>query len=239
MTNTIERSHLETGGRIETFDEPAERHRVAGVLAIVGAIAMGVGGGVFSSSGADLWGLVDGDVDVTSYLNDAAASASTLHAAHAIWIAGVLTLALAGVLLAGRRTDATSAAARATYTLGAALAIPGFMSMVALTRLAESGSDAPALAETLAFLGARLDDVATTVILGLGTVLLTLANHQTWMPRWLAGFGMVCGAVGLISMISIFFGEVATIGFLIVPVGIIWTVAAGIVTIRRSGPGAV
>ncbi len=54
------------------------------------------------------------------------------------------------------------------------------------------------------------------------------------MPRWLVWLGIACGAAALLSVVSIFFGETATYGFLIVPIGIAWTIAAGIVTIRRT-----
>jgi hypothetical protein len=195
---------------------------------------MGVGGVLYGSAGADLWGFIDGDVDVATYLRDASASATTLLAAHTIWMVGVLILAIGGVLLTGRRQDSASTAARATYTIGAALAIPAFMSMVALTRLAESGADAPELANALAFLGGRLDDVATAVIIGLGPVLLTIANRSTWMPRWLVVAGVVCGVAGALSVVALFIGAADTLGFAIVPLGIGWMIAAGIVTIRRS-----
>lgn len=219
---------------VATAEESQRRRRAGGLLSIVGAVAMGTGGAVYTSTGADLWGLVDGDVDINTYLADAAASVSTLHTAHTIWIAGVLALALGGVLLTGRSSDDPSTAARATYTIGAALAIPAFMTMIALTRLAETGADAPALTEALAFLGARLDDLATVVIVGLGPVLITIANRRTWMPGWLAALGVACGAAGLLSIISIYFGQSATLGFLIVPIGLAWTLAAGIVTIRQT-----
>ena len=72
------------------------------------------------------------------------------------------------------------------------------------------------------------------MIVGLGPVLITLAKLRTWMPRWLVWLGIACGAAALLSVVSIFFGETATYGFLIVPIGIAWTIAAGIVTIRRT-----
>jgi hypothetical protein len=147
---------------------------------------------------------------------------------------GVLVLALGGVLLTGRTTDAASTAARATYSIGAALAIPAFMTMIALTRLAESGTDAPALVEALAFLGARLDDVATIVIIGLGPILITLASRKTWMPRWLVRFALVVGVAALVSVISLFFGQAGSFGLLLVPIGIVWSISAGIVTLRRA-----
>jgi hypothetical protein len=210
----------------------AAPHRAAGLTAIAGAATMIAGAIAWSIADADLWGLVDGDVQAGTYLADAAASAPTLHAAHTIWMAGVFVLALGGALLTGRRDDPASGAARASYTIGAALAIPAFMSMVALTRLAESGADQPALAAALAFLGARLDDVATVILLGVGPVLLGLANRRTWMPSWLVALAWVCGAAGLLSLVSLFFGMAASLGFLIVPVGMIWTIAAGTVAVR-------
>lgn len=221
-------------GVVETPDDSLSRRRTAALLSIIGAAAMGLGGAVSTSTGADLWGLVDGDVDVATYLAEAAGSVSTLHTAHAIWIVGVLVIALGGVLLTGRTTDAASTAARATYAIGAALAIPAFMTMIALTRLAESGTDAPALAEALAFLGARLDDVATIVIIGIGPVLIALASRKTWMPRWLARFAVLVGVAALVSAVSLFFGQAGSLGLLLVPIGIAWTISAGIVTLRRA-----
>jgi len=219
---------------VATAEESRRLRRAGGLLSIIGAVAMGTGGAFYTSTGADLWGLVDGDVDINTYLADAAASVSTLLVAHTIWIAGIVALTLGGVLLTGRSSDHTSTAARATYTIGAALAIPAFMTMIALTRLAETGADAPALTEALAFLGARLDDLATVIVVGLGPVLITIANRRTWMPGWLAALGVASGAAGLLSIISMFFGQSASLGFLIVPIGLAWTLAAGIVTIRAT-----
>ena len=232
MTTTLR--NTPTRALAETRDLTITSGRAAGTLSIVGAAAMGVGGIVYSAAGADLWGLVDSDVGVDTYLTDAAASVSTLHAAHAIWIAGVLILALGGILLTRGGQDTPSVIARGTYTVGAALAIPAFLTMVALTRLAESGTDAPGLAESLGFLGARTDDVATAVIIGLGPALISLANRDGWMPVWLVRIGMIAGLAGLVSLVSLFFGAGATIGFAIVPLGIIWTIAAGTITLRQS-----
>ena len=59
MTATAAGQPIKTAARIEALDEPPQRRRAAGVLSIIGATAMGVGGGIFTSTGADLWGLVD------------------------------------------------------------------------------------------------------------------------------------------------------------------------------------
>ncbi len=213
---------------------PSGANWAGGMLSVIGAITMTVGGGVYTTAGADLWGFVDSDVGVDAYMADAAAAVSTLHATHAMWIAGVFILAIGGILLTRGGPDTLSVAARASYMIGAALAIPAFLAMVALTRLAESGTDAPGLAESLGFLGARTDDVATVVIIGLGPLLISLANRDGWMPAWLVRIGMVAGLAGAASLVSLFFGAAGTIGFIIVPIGMVWSIAAGAITIRQA-----
>ena len=207
--------------------------RSAGIAALAGAVTMVVGAALYLAGGADPWKAVSSG-DMATYLADAADGSSVLYAGLAAWIVGVLGLAIGGRLLAAHGDGPLARAAGSTFTIGGAAAIPAFVAMAALIRLAGSGSASHELADTLAFFATTLDDVATIVVVGLSPALVVLSARAAWVPRWLFALGLLAGVAGLISAGSIFAGASSTLGFVIVPLGLGWMAAAGVVAIRRG-----
>lgn len=205
-----------------------------GVTAIAGAVLMLIGAVLFAASGADLdAALADGAIP--QYLTDAAANSELLVANLSFWIAGVLALSIAGVMLLslGASTSNAAIAARAVYTTGAPLAIASFVAWLALIRLAGSGgAEVEALADTLGFFASRADWIATILLVSVGPALIVASGRDSWVPGWLAIWGALALLAGLLSTVAMFAGGMTTYGFLVVPVGLGWTIAAGVVALR-------
>ena len=53
------------------------------------------------------------------------------------------------------------------------------------------------------------------------------------MPAWLAVWAGLAGAAGLVAVVAIFLGLSASLGFALVPLGIGWMIAAGVVAVRQ------
>lgn len=207
--------------------------RAAGWATVAGAVIMLVGAGLYFSAGADAWAAVSSG-DTATFLTDAGASTSTLYAGLTAWVIGVIGMAIGGGLLADAGAGPAAKAGRTSFTIGAAVAIPAFLVLAALTRLAGAGSTSFELADTLAFLGTTIDDVATIIIIGLSPVLVSVASRGIWMPGWLAVWASLAGAAGLVAVVAIFLGLSASLGFALVPLGIGWMIAAGVVAVRRG-----
>lgn len=210
-----------------------------GVTAIAGAVLMLIGAALWAASGADLdAALADGAI--AGYLTDAAANSELLVANLSFWIAGVLVLSIGGLMLLslGASNSNAAIAARAVYTTGAPLAIASFVAWLALIRLAGSGgAEVEALADTLGFFASRADWIATVLLVGIGPALIAASGRESWVPGWLAIWSAVALLAGLLTTIAMFAGGLTTYGFLVVPVGLGWTIAAGVVVLR--GPRAV
>jgi hypothetical protein len=91
-----------------------------------------------------------------------------------------------------------------------------------------------AIANVVGWIGIRADDLATALIIGFPPLLLALAARDEWMPTWLAWWGYLAGAVGLWSLVVIYIPPLTAMGFLIVPVGVGWMIAVGVVLLRRK-----
>ncbi|MEX2446015.1 MAG: hypothetical protein WD734_01645 [Dehalococcoidia bacterium] len=218
-------------GTPANMDTVRQRGSIAGMVMIAGAVTMLVGAAAYGSAGADFWSGIDGG-DVPGLLADAAASASTLYLTFSVWLCGALLLGVGGVL-AARHGTVASPASEAVFAIGAAVAVVAFVTMASVVRLAAAGGSAE-IADAIGFVGIRLDDIATVLLVAFGPVLLTLAGRGDWMPRWLTLWTAVAGVAGFISVVGIFTGGGTTYGIAVVPIGIGWTLAAGIVLVRRG-----
>jgi hypothetical protein len=210
--------------------------RIAGILSIAAAVVMLVGAALWAALGADIDAAVT-DGTVAEHARDIADNVG-LEVAHlAVWIVGVTLLAFAAVAHAGT-TDVRRDVARlgaAAALIGAATAIVAFLAMATFAHLApQADSTSMPTLEALAFLGSRLDWVATIGVVGLAPAFLAQAATRTWAPRWLVIWGYVAGALGVLTAVAIFAGGLGTYGFVIVPVGLGWYIAAGVVQLRRS-----
>ena len=95
-----------------------------------------------------------------------------------------------------------------------------------------------ALAEALGFFASRADWIATVLLVGVGPALIAASGRDTWVPGWLAIWGALALLAGLLTTLTTLTTlavGLTTYGFLVVPVGLGWTIAAGVVVLRESG----
>jgi hypothetical protein len=119
---------------------------------------------------------------------------------------------------------------RACYAVAATLALVSFLAWHGLLRVADRID--VAAAEAIGWTAWQLDNVATSLIIGLGPLTLAWATRDGWMPKWLRTWAAVAAATAVLTWIAIPTGGGGTYGFLIVPVGIAWSVTAGVVALR-------
>lgn len=213
-------------------DSGATRRRLGGVSLMAGALVMVAGAAFWASTGTDIdAALVDGTLD--AYLADAVENRSTLGINLTLWMFGVGLLGIGGVLLAGtgRQADHPARdAARACYAVAATLALVSFLAWHGLLRVADRID--VAAAEAIGWTAWQLDNVATSLIIGLGPLALAWATRDGWMPQWLRTWAAVAAATAVLTWIAIPTGGGGTYGFVIVPVGIAWSITAGVVALR-------
>jgi hypothetical protein len=208
------------------------RRRLGGGGLAAGALVMVAGAAVWASTGTDLdAALVNGTV--SAYLGAAVEHRSALGINLALWMFGVGLLGLGGVLLAGTGRAAEHPArdvARACYAVAATLALVSFLMWYGLIRVA--GSIDLSAAEAIGWTAWNLDNVATSLIIGLGPLALAWVAREDWMPRWLGIWAGLAAVAAVLTWIAIPTGGGGTYGFLIVPVGIAWSITAGVVALR-------
>jgi hypothetical protein len=211
--------------------------RLGAITAIGGAVLMLIGAALWGSTGTDLWQSLDGG-NMADYLRAVANSRSALVANTVCWITGVLTLGVAGCAMAelGTRNRAAAAIATVCFRTAVPLAIVAFLSMLALAiQIApDAAPNAIAIAEVVGWIGARADDIATVLIIGAGPFFLSLAGRGDWAPNWLAIWGYLAGILGLFSLSCLFFPGMVQFSFIILPPGMGWLIAAGIVLLRQE-----
>lgn len=215
--------HRASGGR-----------RASGYTLILGVLTMIAGAIVHFSTGTDLWAALAAD-SIGDHLAAVAGAEGVHYLGLTLWSVGAILLGLGGAGLAGTGAGAGADMARASYAIGASLAVASFLLMASVVRIADGGGDAAIAAEGLGFAGAHLDDVATAVIIGLSPVLLALSGTAGALSKWLARLAWGCGAAALVMVAAIFVDATATWGLVIVPIGLGWTLAAGILAVRRGG----
>jgi hypothetical protein len=216
-------------------EELVSYSKFGGKAAISGAVIMLIGAAFWGSTGTDLWqALRDGAMN--SYLEAAGEVKTQLTANITFWIIGVITMGIAGkvmVDLTGKKGLAT-AALICTFT-AVPLAVISFIAMLSLViQIAPDTSETSlAIANVVGWIGARADDLATALIVGIMPMLISKAGYGIWVPKWLLIWGYIAGLFGLISIAAIYIPSLFDLGFLIVPSGIGWMIAAGIVLLRK------
>ena len=90
----------------------------------------------------------------------------------------------------------------------------------------------------MGWIGARADDLATALIIGIGPLFLSLAGHGEWVPTWQLRFGGLAGVVGVLSVAFLYLPGMAAYSLIILPVGMGWMIAAGVVLLRQTGSAA-
>lgn len=228
--NTTDHAGVVTG---QTSTSPGVTR--AGVTAIGATVTMIVGAVLYRSSGTDLDAALD-DGTVLAYLAEVADVSTIAVANLSVWLVGALLLGLAGVQLASL-SDAPSPARRAAhsvYVAGAAIAVVAFVTWLGLvTQLAPAAEQvAEPVAALVGWIASRTDWVATTLLAGFGPPLIAYAGRHGWVPTWLARWSVATAAAGVLTAVAMFTGGLTTYGFLIVPVGLGWMIAAGTVALR-------
>lgn len=211
--------------------------RVAGTLALFGAGVMLLGAGIWASTSADIdVALVTGEM--AAYLVAAAEHRAALVANLSLWIVGVLGLGAAGTAMAavGNGPALIRDLARFVYWVATAVAIGAFVAWLAIVvqLTAATSPTGVAIAEVVGWYAYRADGVATALIIGVGPALLARAGRGDWVPGWLFGWGHFAAFTAVLSFLPYFVPAVPFgLTFVIVPVGIGWTLAAGIVLLRQ------
>jgi len=209
--------------------------RLGGLAAVCGAVTMFAGAALWGASGADLDSAISTG-DYQGYL-DAVNQSHTLVVANlVVWIAGVFMLGKAGVAMTDLilRKRAYAHIAGLAYRVGLSLALVAFLAWLAIVVQVPAGaSDTEiAIVKVFGWFASRADWLATALIVGFGPAWISLGANGEWMPRWLSGLGLLAGLAGIATIVAIFADGLTTYGFAVVPIGLIWTLATGIVMLR-------
>lgn len=216
-------------------DPGRSRSRIAGYFALAGPIVMLAGVACWVASGTDLdRALADGDV--AGYLTAVEGARSLVVANLSLWILGVILLGIAGIAMTNLdvRDRASALIAGLCYLVAVPLAIGSFAAWLALVVQlpAEASAAQVAVAEVVGWFASRSDWIATVLVVGAGPALVSTAGRGDWVPGWLFGWGLLAAVAGVLTVLALFAGGLTSYGFLVVPVGLGWTLAAGIILLR-------
>lgn len=215
--------------------------RLAAVLLFAAAAFMAAGGIIKRVTGADLdAALADGTL--AGYFQVVAENQVAVVINLSMWIVGVLAWGAAATVVAelSASRDVTGRIAMVCYWTGVPLAVASFVAWLALVvQIApDAGTRHLATAEIVGWLASRADWIATALIAGLGSLLLSLAGRDDWAPGWLVWWGALAATAGAATIVAIIAGGLSTYGQAIIPLGVGWTIATGIVLLRRTGTEA-
>ncbi len=202
----------------------------AGCMSIAGAVSMLIGAACWGATGTDLWqALADGEMG--NYMSQLPAAKQLLVVNTSFWVLGVLLMATAASMMADLITSSQglSQMAKVLSSTGASTAIVSFIIMLSLATINPSTD----VATVIGWIGARIDDIATALIVGFTPLCLSIAGKSDWVPGWLSVWGYLAGICGLLVILSLFTGMVA-LGYIIIPFGIGWMIAAGVVLTKKS-----
>lgn len=195
------------------------------------------GSALWGFSGTNLWEALDGG-DMAAYLRDAGAVKTQLVTNLSFWIVGVLVLGMAGSSMAAlsERRCALSQAALLSFWAAVPLAVIGFLVMMVLVVLIapDTSETAIYIARVVSWAGARAEDIATVLLIGTGPLFVSLAGRGDWVPTWLLRWSYLAFFCGLLSIAVLYFPGMSKYGFIVVPIGMGWMIAAGIVLLRRE-----
>ncbi|MCB0209982.1 MAG: hypothetical protein KDJ52_11655 [Anaerolineae bacterium] len=210
--------------------------RLGGYTAIIGALTMVVGAILWGTSGTDLWAALDSG-DVAGYLAATGAVKAQLIANLTLWIIGVLILGVAGTTLTNtcHQRPILAQIALVCVRTGIPLVLVAYIAMLAVvTQIApDTSPTAVAMAQVVGWIGVRADDLATALILGAAPLFMAMAARDAWMPTWLVRWGYLDGVIGLLSLVVLYIPPLRGLGFIIIPIGVAWMIATGVVLLRR------
>lgn len=212
--------------------------RLGAYTTILAALLMITGAVLKVISGADLdQALTSGSV--SNYLTKVEEVRHLLVGNLSFWIIGVFFLGIAGTTLADLCNTKKEIAriVKLCYFTGVPLAIVSFAAWLAIVvqLSADVSPSEITLAETIGWFVSRADWIATVLVVGAGPALISYAGREDWVPTWLARFGILPAIAGVLTCVAMFTNSLTSYGYLIVPIGLLWMIAAGIVLFRRLG----
>jgi len=211
--------------------------RIAGYAALAAATSMIIGAVLSVSSGADLDRALAANT-TAEYLETATANQSLLVGNLTAWILGVLLFGVAGAAFFRmcRRRRTLAQIGLLCYWTAVPLAIASFVAMLAVVvQVAPQGTaEAVLIAEVMGWFGSRADWIATVLVVGIGPLLISVAGRDEWVPGWLAYWAMAAALAGILTVAAMFRDALSTYGFLVVPIGLGWTIAAGVVALGHA-----
>lgn len=227
----------ERGARIPGT-EVESTMRLGAYFLFAGAAFMAFGGILKRVTGADLdAALASGRL--ASYFGVVADQQVLIIVNLSAWIIGVLLLGAAGTALVHLCVQRRLVAqvALLCYWTGVPLAIASFVAWLALVVQIGPAASSEELAITriVGWWMSRADWIATVLLVGIGPLLISVAGRDDWVPGWLAWWGLAAGIAGGVTIIAMIFGGLATYGQVSIPVGLGWTIAAGILLFQRAG----
>jgi hypothetical protein len=215
---------------MEKFQYNKRTFVFAGYVSVSGAVSMLIGAAFWGASGTDLWQAL-ADKQMEAYLSQLEAVRQMLVINTFFWVLGVLLIATAGTLMSGFCISKPGLAQMGMVFMrtAASVAIVSFLAMLALAFYSKPVE----AASITGWLGARLDDIATMLLIGFGPLCLSIAGKGDWVPRWLNIWGFLAGFTGILGIIGLLTG-IVPLGFIIIPFGIGWMIAAGVVLIKKG-----
>jgi len=205
-----------------------------------------IGGSACAITGATLGILSGTDIDLSlvsndmaTYLTLAGENTRLLVANLTIWIVMVLLLSIAATAMTSlcKRRPLMAQLARFCYWVGAPLVIGAYVAWLAvvLQVAPDTSPAAVVVAKAMGWFASRADWIATILIIGIGPTFIAMAGRNEWVPRWLFIWSIVTAVAGLLNAVAMLTGGsgLGSYGFAIIPVGVGWMIAAGVVLFRR------
>lgn len=212
-------------------------HRTSGLFALIGAITMLIGTVAWGSTGTDLWAALENGT-MAEYLSAVTNVKTQLVINATFWGLGVIIMGMGITGLAEKpATNPVLAriASKCAQT-GVAMGVISFILMLSLAiQIAPDISpEAVQMANVIGWIGTRIDDVATILIIGVGPFCLSMAGRQQWVPGWLKTWGIIVGLASILAFAGLFVTALSGLAILLVPIGIGWVIAAGITAFRHK-----
>ncbi len=209
--------------------------KVGAYTTLLGSLCMLIGTAFWGSSGADLDKSLDAR-DLTTYLASVQEVGTLLITNLSCWIVGVILIGCGATMMTVLSASRPVAAKIALYNywIAVPLVVASYAAWLAIVaRLSADGTPASAtLAEVLGWFASRADWIGTILVLGTGPALVASAGREDWVPKWLFFWSRVTLAAGVITVVAMYAGGMTTYGFLIIPVGMGWLIAASVVLFR-------